>query len=156
MPRTPSLSPFGPLFDDQPHLPFTDPLPEDSSTAESVNTCSTVDDSDVRYVVAMGPELLRRLRWHAARHDTQMRLVARDAVTGLLDALGTGHPVPRLDTRWQVPSHQRSRLAVRWPAPLPHRLRAAATRLGLPAHEIVAIALVPVVAPPRARRTPPC
>lgn len=157
----------------QPTLPWDSPLTDPQPLATTSPGLATRDpgsardtiglrvvpehgDGQVRYVVAIGPTLLRRLRVYATLHETQMRHVAREAVSSLLDRLDAGQLVPSLERRWTIPSAQRTRLAVTWPAPLPDRLRAAAARTGLPAHVLVAAALVPVVAPTRKRRTKPC
>jgi hypothetical protein len=102
-----------------------------------------------RYVVAMGQELLVALRVHAARRGQQMGAIVADAVTGLLDDAAAGDPIPALEPRWNVPSADRSRLAMSWPAGLADRLRDAVARSGRPAHELVAVAVTPVVAPRR-------
>ena len=102
-----------------------------------------------RYVVAMGQELLVALRVHAARKGQRMGTVVADAVTALLEDAAAGHPIPELEPRWNAPSADRSRLAMSWPPGLADRLRDAVAGSGRPAHELVAVAVIPVVAPRR-------
>lgn len=126
----------------QARLPTACPAGSHNGARESSTQVDRTDDE--RYVVAIGRELHTALRVHAARHGVQMRTVTANAVDGLLELMMNGAPPP-LPERWRVPAAERTRLAVRWPAGLAERLRSAVAHHGRPAHDLLAVALLPIL-----------
>lgn len=115
-----------------------------SDTAGALLPIARASEPQERYVVGIGRELHQALRVHSARERVQMRAVTAEAVEQLLARLEDGeHPV--LPERWRVATRERTRLAMRWPAGLADRLRACAVAQVRPAHELLALALLPVL-----------